>query len=97
MKFTSNENGGWQQKLQDSTYQRVALKAGVRNLDSRNDIQKIETYLSQNPKLLSKRYIDNAAAAGIRNLDSQSDISQIDDFLGPSGKPQSRGWWTDDV
>ena len=86
-KFTSNANGGWQQKLQDSTYQRVALKAGVRNLDSRNDVQKIETYLAKNPKLFSRKYIDNAAAAGIQNLDSQNDIRHIDDWLGakPTG------------
>ena len=29
---------GWQQKLKDATYQRVARKAGVRNLDSQNDV-----------------------------------------------------------
>ena len=87
-KFTSNENGGWQQKLQNSSYQRVALQAGVRNLDSQNDVKKIEAYLAKNPKLLDSRYIDNAAAAGIRNLDSQNDIRQIDEYLGPEPPKQ---------
>lgn len=79
---------GWQEKLKNSTYQRVARKAGVRNLDSRNDVRKIKAYLAKNPKLTQEKYIKNAKAAGIQRLDSASDISQIDDFLGPSGKPQ---------
>ncbi len=54
---------GWQEKLKNSTYQRVARKAGVRNLDSRNDVRKIKAYLAKNPKLTQERYIKNAKAA----------------------------------
>ena len=72
---------GWQQKLQDSTYQRVARNAGVRNLDSANDVRLIEQYLSNNPQLTQSKYIDNARAAGVTSLDSQNDIRRIDNYL----------------
>jgi len=72
---------GWQQKLKDSTYQRVARKAGVRNLDSANDVRKIQQYLAANPQLSQSKYTSNARAAGINNLDSQNDIRRIDNYL----------------
>lgn len=72
---------GWQQKLQNATYQRVARNAGVRNLDSANDVRKIEQYLSRNPQLTQSRYINNARAAGVTSLDSQNDIRRIDNYL----------------
>mgnify|MGYP005623210627 CR=1 FL=1 len=72
---------GWQQKLKDATYQRVARKAGVRNLDSENDVRKIAAYIASNPGLNQSRYTSNARAAGVRNLDSRNDIRKIDQYL----------------
>ena len=77
----------WQQKLKDSTYQRVARKAGVRNLDSQNDVRKIAAYIASNPGLSQQKYISNAKAAGVNVLDSANDIAKIDKYLGSSTPP----------
>ncbi len=77
----------WQQKLKDATYQRVARKAGVRNLDSQNDVRKIAAYIASNPQLNQTRYTSNAKAAGVKNLDSRNDIKKIDNYL--SNRPKA--------